>query len=290
MFSSPFFNVPNKDTYPPFKNGLYMEEYFFQYYQTKGLRFDKSGRLYIPAIWTNFQIEGWFDERRNEMQESLDDWISANPCPSAGYFTVVQYDDGPKLRLPENTVVYGACSGSIPLPLIYEDREGRMLQGVSKKKFDEKSVLCSFVGSNTHYIRGMVYDILNGVAGFELYYRGGWSPVVEGDLQRFFIEKTVDSKFALAPRGYGRSSFRFFEILKLGSIPIYIWDDIEWLPYKDILDYSTICISLHVDRLGELPAILNSIDEVKYGEMLNAYEKIKHMFELEYMCQYLRGF
>jgi len=288
MLSCSLFNVPNKDTYPPFKNGLYMEEYFFQYMMKSGLRFDKNDRLYIPVIWTNFQIEDWFEERRNEMQESLDAWICSNPS-SSGYFTVVQYDDGPKLRLPENTIIYGACSGTIPLPLIYEDLEGRLLQGKQgvQKTFSEKTSLCSFVGTNTHYVRSRVFDILNGCAGFEFYFRGGWSPIVEEGLQRGFIEKTVESKFALAPRGYGRSSFRFFEIFALGSIPIYIWDDIEWLPYKDILDYSTFCISLHVDRLGELPEILNSIDEVKYNEMLSAYEKIKHMFELEYMCRYI---
>ena len=29
MISSSLFNCVNKDTYPPFKNGLYLEEYFF---------------------------------------------------------------------------------------------------------------------------------------------------------------------------------------------------------------------------------------------------------------------
>ena len=54
------------------------------------------------------------------MQNSLNDWIKENPSPN-GYFTVVQFDDGPLLDLPKNTIVYGACSGDEILPLVYQD-------------------------------------------------------------------------------------------------------------------------------------------------------------------------
>jgi hypothetical protein len=57
---------------------------------------------------------------------------------------------------------------------------------------------------------------------------GGWTPDVNVNLQLVFINTTLESKFALAPRGYGRGSFRFFECFQLGTIPIYIWNDI-WL-------------------------------------------------------------
>jgi hypothetical protein len=91
----------------------------------------------------------------------------------------------------------------------------------------------------------------------------------------------------LAPRGYGKSSFRFFEIFQLGCIPIYVWDDVEWLPYKDILDYSKIYISLNVSDIHKLPEILAKIDETKYNEMKIEYDKMKHIFELEFMAKYI---
>jgi hypothetical protein len=103
--------------YPPFKNGLYLEEYFLNYMSTKNKSTDKNGRLFIPALWTNFQIESWFPQRRDNMQRVLDKWISENPSKT-GYFVVVQHDDGPMLRLPQNTTIYGACNGHVPLPLI----------------------------------------------------------------------------------------------------------------------------------------------------------------------------
>ena len=38
----------------------------------------------------------------------------------------------------------------------------------------------------------------------------------------------------LSPRGWGRTLFSLCETIRLGNIPIYIWDDIPWIPYKSI--------------------------------------------------------
>ena len=59
--------------YPPFKNGLYMEEYFLNYVSTKNIKVDKQGRRYIPALWTNFQIENGFQFVAKKCREP---WIN----------------------------------------------------------------------------------------------------------------------------------------------------------------------------------------------------------------------
>jgi hypothetical protein len=41
------------------------------------------------------------------------------------------------------------------------------------------------------------------------------------------------SKFNLAPRGFGRTSYRLAEIIQIGRIPVYLYDDISWLPYEE---------------------------------------------------------
>ena len=35
----------------------------------------------------------------------------------------------------------------------------------------------------------------------------------------------------MAPRGFGRTSYRIAEIIQLGRIPVYMYDEDEWLPY-----------------------------------------------------------
>ena len=41
------------------------------------------------------------------------------------------------------------------------------------------------------------------------------------------------SRYALVPRGFGRTSYRVVEVMQMGVVPVYIWDDIEWIPYMD---------------------------------------------------------
>lgn len=283
MIQNNLFYCTNKDTYPPFKNGLYLEEYFFKKVNTQNIELK---RKYIPALWTNFQIEGWFNYRKNEMQSELDKWVSENPSEN-GYFTVVQYDDGPLLNIPQNTIIYGACSGNIPIPLIYEDNMNTLVN-IPKKSFNEKSILCSFVGNITSNnicpnVRQEMFNILSNVTDFVLINSGGWTPEVHKNLQNIFIETTINSKFALAPRGYGRSSFRFFECFQLGTIPIYIWNDINWLPFQNIINYSKLCIVIHVSKLNDLHSIITCIKEEEYNNMLKYYQDIKHFFTLDGM-------
>jgi hypothetical protein len=275
--------------YPPFKNGLYMEEYFFEKIMREN---PTTKRKYIPAFWTNFQIENWFQSKKNSMQYNLDLWVKRNPSPS-GYFTVVQHDDAVFLILPPNTIIYGACSGNIPLPLIYQD-VSNTLENIPRKSFNEKKILCSFVGSITTnhiqpYVRHNMINYLINNPNFILNVPSGWTNNVDKQKQNTFIMLTSNSKFALAPRGYGRSSFRFFEILQLGVIPIYIWNDVEWLPYKDDpeVDYSKFCISINISEINKLENILLNINEDAYNNMLNEYNKIKHKFSLDGMYNYI---
>ena len=283
MLRYPLFYCKNKDTYPPFKNGLYLEEYFLRKVLTENITLK---RKYIPIPWTNFQIEGWFELKKLEMQNELNKWLNENPSKD-GYFTVVQYDDGPRLDLPENTIVYGACSGNIPIPLIYQDVNNSLIN-IQKKTFSEKTILCSFVGNITgNHIQPNVREVMKHTfeknSKFLFYNSGGWTPSVNIDLKKIFVNVTLDSKFALAPRGYGRGSFRFFECFQLGTIPIYIWNDIEWLPFKNMIDYKKLCISIHISEINHLENILETITEEEYNNMFKYYQEIKYLFELEGM-------
>jgi hypothetical protein len=75
------------------------------------------------------------------------------------------------------------------------------------------------------------------------------------------------STFSLCPRGLGRASFRLYEALSVGSIPIYLWDDVEWLPYRDQLDWTEFSLSLPVSRIGDLPEMLRSLAPDRIARM-----------------------
>ncbi len=260
--------------YPPFKNGLYLEEYFSE---------NNKKDNYIDVFWTNIQCNQ--TTNKTEIQKLIDSKYNEDKQ----YFTIVQHDDGVLYKLPKNTIVFGAGgTGNIPLPLIYQDTTN-YLETLPKKKFNEKSILCSFIGSTTHKVR---HEMIKTLKNKENYYfsTSNWTNNIKKGKMDLFVEKTLDSKFALAPRGYGRTSFRFYEILQLGSIPIYIWDDIEWLYNKETIDYSKFCISINISKINELDTIIRNIDEKKYNEMLEEYQKIKFWMTLEGMTKYINEY
>ena len=192
MIDSDLFYCENGVIYPPFKKGRYLEEYFLEKMKTNNL---ETKRKYIPALWTNFQIKPWFSHRKQEMQTKLNEWINKNPSEK-GYFTIVQYDDACLLNLPENTVVYGSCSGDKPLPLIYEDTENK-LETFQRKSFQEKKILCSFVGTITSNnvqpnVRKVMINYLRRNKDFKFLLTNGWTDNVNKKIfQQIFQQKST---------------------------------------------------------------------------------------------------
>ena len=275
------FRPGTSHVYPPFKNGRYMEEYFYEYAVNHAPT--KDDCVYIPIFWTNLQNHPGFAKMRQNYNIMLQQILKKQPH-NTRYMTIVQHDDGPQLDLPPNTIIYGACAGTIPLPLIYEDVTERLSKQPSKKK----DILASFVGTyTTHPLREEMVKALDKKQDIVCHGKQTWSAHVPEDAASAFIELTVRSKFCLAPRGYGRSSFRFFEAIQLNTIPVYIWDDVEWLPYKDQVDYSSFSVSIHQRNIPQLYDILASISDEKYDSMMDSLKKIKHVFTLDYMCAYL---
>ncbi len=274
-------------TYPPFKNGMYLEEYFSRHNTVRGNR-------YIDVFWTNLQIRPKFRQLQPTIQKIVNEMYPDDN--NKQYFTVVQHDDGVLFKLPMGTRIYSAGGNHVrpnhvPIPLIYEDRLQR-LENLPKLAFKDKDILCSFVGSMTHSVRSHMRQTLTGIPGFELHFTEQWNEMVTEEKQQRFVDITRRSKFCLAPRGYGRTSFRFYEAFLLGAIPIYVWDDMEWLPYKDIgevVDYRKFCISIHVTELPKLEQILNRIGEEEYGAMVAEYANVRRWFSLEGMTEYIVG-
>ena len=265
------FVVEVKDLYPPFLTGELFETYFYHYVQK---HHPSLARKYINVSWTNLYCNEQFKGipyNSQKLQQELD------KLPRDGkYFSIVQFDEGIKHRLPKDTMVFGCCAGEIPIPLTYENPE--LFFSVQKKQWSEKGIFCSFLGQHSHPLRRKVFEY---VQKFPDYY---YVKIQGAYNKELYIEKCVDSKFCLSPRGFGRSSFRFFEVLKFGSIPVYIWDDKDWSPFKDQIDYSKLCITLNISDIDKLEGILRSVTEEQYNGMLAYYDEIKHLFTYDGMC------
>ena len=275
--------------YPPFKNGRYMEEYFYDYITNPENNVKiPTDKVYIPAFWTNIQNHPNFSNMKDSLNILLKRATQLLP-DSTNYFTVVQADLGVELVLPKNTRIFGACYGDIPLPLIYEDITNRLLntQRLQQQQQQQRKILASFVGTYTHSLRQKMFLSIEKNPSFKFQTTDTWTNSVSQPQADTFIRTTLNSKFCLAPRGFGRSSFRFFEAIQLDTVPVYFWDDIEWLPYKDVLDYSKFSVSIHESEINKTAEILKSISNDKYVSMVEELKRVRHYFTLEAMSEYI---
>ena len=263
---------PSYPTYPSYHRGAYLEDYFFEYFVRNMDKFIDKGVTLIPISWTTLYVENSF--------EPIQDYINVLD-PKKAYIAVSQHDEGIRQRLPTNTRHFaaGGLGGGIPIPLI-----------CSPLPFSEppsnitKSYLCSFVGSMTHPIRAKLYDTYVNTKGFHFDPPQQWSQVVQGGQLNRFCNLTHMSTFALAPRGYGLSSFRLYEIMQLGAIPVYV-SDRHWLPFTHKLNWNEFCVVIHESEIPDLHDILQSIPEEKRIAMAEKGKQVwKDHFTLESCC------
>ena len=191
------------------------------------------------------------------------------------YFTIVQYDDGILASRDElyfkNLRVFGAGGyGTDPIPLTSDKHP------VSGRKW--KAYLASFLGSvGTHPMRRVMFDKFKDADGFlveDVYTR------YDTALLDRYRRMTEESYFVLCPRGYGKTSYRMYEAMQLGAVPVYI-SDVHWLPFTQYLDWSKFAVIVKWEEMDALPGMLRQIiDSGKYQEMRkNAIDAYNNYFE-----------
>jgi len=194
---------------------------------------------------------------------------------------VCQHDDAPREKLPPDTLIFSAGGNNkgtnvIPIPLICSP-----LLNTSNLILKNKDIFCSFIGSDTHRIRRKLHEKYNSKYVFQ---QNSWNPTISDEKLNNFIDITTRSKFALCPRGYGASSFRLYETMQLGSIPVYVSDE-HYLPWSDEIDWNSICILIKEHEIDNLDNILKNIDDITYENMLSNIKQIYNKyFTLEGVC------
>lgn len=251
--------------------GPWIEDYLERYLAS--LNRSDLGRTYLPLRWTDYYVRFGF-----QPQAELQDFLDLTIDPGKSYFTVVQGDVGILNELPDNVLVFSAGShGGLPIPL---------LKGSMEYSFDpRKDYKVSFQGNLATTserridVRQMMVERLAHEEGFHFF-----EPNSGGDFHRIVTR----SEFVLCPRGYGCTSFRLYEAMSLGAIPIYIWEEVEWLPYREEIDWDQLIISLHYDRISDLPDIIRNMSPAEVAAKQNAIRSLHdRYFTLDGVCRYI---
>jgi len=263
----------NTFAYPPHQglNPL-IEERAFSYFTTMDI---DSDYMYIPIQWTQYHCSNNWGNDAQKVAE-IQEWANQLPTkyPGEKFFTVVQYDDGTLVSI-DNCKVFAASNSPkspkadsqeyIPIPLL-SDPHPSSAKGERMNKV-------GFVGRNdTHPLRKNICDKLRGTPGYRFEENQSGSHI-----SQLFRDVIQDSVFGLAPRGYGPTSFRLYETMQLGSVPIYV-SDVFWLPFEDVIDWEKAALLVHLDDVDTIPERVDAIIEsgeyenyLEYGRMV--YEK-----------------
>ena len=230
---------------------------------------DKANNwTFVGVPWTDLRVHrgpnGTFADLETELAKHLQ--------PGRRYFTVLNHFQGSPVPLPDHLQVFsGGGIGHIPVPLLkdqlpYYDGPRDILCSFMGRGLDEAQHGCDVrqrMYAALHNEQDIILDPSQGVVAFH------------NQLNR--------SIFSLCPRGSGPTSYRLYESLHVGSIPIYIWDQTLWLPYADELDWSEIAIVMHIDEIDTLAATLRDIaaDPDRVARMrARGQELVPHWFTM----------
>lgn len=213
--------------YPPGSSdwGVEQEAHQFFRYSYPGRVLDPRDAdwIYLAPYWTRIHL--WNDYGRNgveRLEADIGEILGGLHAPT---FTVCQYDDGPLVNLAATRIYLSSRKSNTgyDLPLLtYPPPRSSILT--------PKRYFASFLGRfDTHPTRGDALKIVSARADC-LIADGLVSPKAYRKVLR-------ESWVALAPRGYGGSSFRFYEAVFAGAVP-WLIGDIDSRPFKSQIDWS----------------------------------------------------
>lgn len=206
---------------------------------------------YLPIFWTRWAVNsGLKEENLNDLKKHINNIV----IDRKKTFTICQHKDAPFIPLREIKTFLASRSGvqGIDVPLLSSPH-------TPPGKKPSKKYLASFVGNmKSHPIREELFHILENRSNVLL---------LSGNKgEGFFIEKTLQSYSTLCPRGMGGSSFRFYESLQLGVVPIMI-GDVDTRPFKKYIDWDKV--SFYVKTPLEASKLVDKLDKkllLKMGE------------------------
>ncbi len=230
---------------------------------------------YLPVYWTRWHLLHKYGKTgRPELQAEVNRLIEHDTKT----FTICQYDDGPLVDLGNATIFLSSrqTEKGLDIPLISSSHRRPFFP-------PSKNYLASFLGRvSTHPIREQMVTQVQTREDVYLY-DGHKSP-------RAYVKDMLASYLALCPRGYGGSSFRFFEAMQLGVVPFLIGEP-DTRPFKTFIDWGEVSIfSQSADNINSVLDALDREELLLMGQQAGKLyqEKLTYQKWCSYVIQELR--
>jgi len=195
---------------------------------------------YLPMFHNRLYINWNWGGGLDRIQDEILRLVSRNR-PT---FTICEYDLRSMRNIDLcNMVVFTASrrgeSNDIDIPLLCSSH-------TLPPHMPEKKYLASFAGNlKTDGIRMEMQEMLDGCSDVKI--------LDENKGPDFFVNLMLSSYIALAPRGHGGQSFRFYEAMDLGIVPYHIGTPDtrpfkKWIPWDECSLYAPSVKDIHLPK------------------------------------------
>lgn len=251
--------------YPSYSQDWGVEQDFHKFLNSSNLltnQLDEASHIFLPIYWTRYWLQNNYGQSGHL---ELNQFLSKLEFDRNRIFTVCQYDDGPLVDFNFGKGLYLSSRKTAnigrDIPLLATDLPKKRIR--KKKKY-----LMSFAGRfETHPIRIELRDASTNRPSVFL---------ADQNLNtRRFTDLLLQSLVVLCPRGYGGSSFRFYEAMQVGSVPCLI-GDIDTRPFKSQIPWDQI--SFYFNNPLEAIEFIEDLDSKVLKTMGEAAGEIYHRF------------
>lgn len=248
--------------------GMWIESSYYEYWVKMNEVTEEY--TYLPVFWTDVYAHNTDRAALEGYLETLD--------KTRRYYTVLQNSHGFMVAIPEGLNLDVFSAGTHKLPDEVHTIPIPLLKDVLPLVEDPPTIDVVFAGclagaSDKGGLRTEMYMKLADCPGFSFY---------EGPMWR---QRMSQGKYNLCPSGFGPTSFRLYETLQLGRVPIYIHADPEpFLPFREFVPWHVICICVPRSSIEDIPALIQKFD---YTRAVEEIKKARRFFTYEYVCLYI---
>lgn len=253
--------------------GPWLEEFYMKHYEDSFGESGHGGRIFLPIGWTNCHLK-CSDSQRKELQSYVDSLDRSLP-----YFTVVQIARGLghhelNITIPDDLDLLLFSAGGRTNCGKCRNVDIPLLKTVLEPYEGHKNILASFIGTIVnHPVRGEL----------EKKYRDSMLFLGGHDRWREIMGRSF---FSLAPRGFGVTSFRLFESIQIGSIPVYVYSEYAMLPYSERISWENLAVLVNESEISN-GRLLKKMLDADVDKMLEYGKQVRHMFTYNYTSSYI---